>query len=151
VFPPKEDTSVNYPRVFLGGLLGGVVFNAVSWIVNGVVLSERFALLQRAKHLRLEPRLPMMPIYIVMLVLVSIGLVWLYAAARTRLGPGPLTAVAVAASCVLSDGPWRLSSTVSCVLCVRAERLSVKSALRLAASSARSIFTGSPKRRSRTT
>ena len=86
---------MNMNRVVLGGVVGGVVYTVVSLIVNIVGLADRYTFLQKSHLLREDPRIPFLPIYILVLFLVSIGLVWLYAAARTRLGPGPKTALCV--------------------------------------------------------
>lgn len=86
---------MNMGRVILGGILGGVVFNLTSMIINAGILSSRYQALESVEILRADPRLLFMPIWVALLFLISIGLVWLYAAARTRLGPGPRTALAV--------------------------------------------------------
>lgn len=86
---------MNYGRIALGGIVGGIVYTVVSMAVNVGALGSRYELLQQRGIFRVEPRLPFLPIYIVLLVVVSMGLVWLYAAARTRLGPGPGTAFSV--------------------------------------------------------
>ena len=95
---------MNMSRVVLGGVVGGVVYNIVSIIVNVVALADRYTLLQSNHILRTDPRIPFLPIWIVLLFLVSIGLVWLYAAARPRLGPGPKTAFCVGITAGLIAG-----------------------------------------------
>jgi len=86
---------MNYGRIVLGGIVGGIAYTIVSIVVNMAALGARYELLQGKNVFRAEPRLPFLPIYILLLLAVSIGLVWLYAAARTRLGPGPKTALTV--------------------------------------------------------
>ncbi len=86
---------MNYGRIVLGGIVGGVAYNAVSILVNVLVLGGRYHILQTQGVFRKEPRLPFLPIYVLLLLVLSIGLVWLYAAARPRLGPGPRTALTV--------------------------------------------------------
>lgn len=86
---------MQHGRIFVGGILGGIVFCVVSGIVNWLVLPGRYELLQEQGHIREAARLPYLPIYILFLLLASIGLVYLYAAARQRLGPGPRTALIV--------------------------------------------------------
>ena len=86
---------MNYGRIVLGGIAGGVAYNLVSIVVNVAALAGRYQLLQSQRVYRAEPRLPFMPIYILLLFVLSIGLVWLYAVARPRLGPGPATALKV--------------------------------------------------------
>ncbi len=86
---------MNYGRIVLGGIVGGIAFTIVSIVVNMTALGARYQLLQAKNVFRAEPRLPFLPIYILLLLAASIGLVALYAAARTRLGPGPKTALTV--------------------------------------------------------
>ena len=86
---------MNYARIFLGGIVGGIAYTLVSTLVNMLALGARYELLQTAKVYRADPRLPFLPIYILVLVVISTGLVWLYAAARTRLGAGPRTALTI--------------------------------------------------------
>src|SRR5213594_1209761 len=86
---------MNTARIVIGGVVGGIVYNIVSILVNVVALGERYKLLQSTGIYRQEPRLPFLPIWIVLTILVSIGLAWLYAVARPRLGPGPMTALLV--------------------------------------------------------
>jgi hypothetical protein len=88
---------MNVSRVVLGGLLGGVVFNAVSIAVNAGVLAGRYEVLGKKEALRVDPLFFFPAAYVPALFAVSIGLVWLYAAARPRLGPGPWTAIQVGA------------------------------------------------------
>ena len=86
---------MNYGRIVLGGIVGGVVYNVVGIVVNMIALGERYKILQDQRIFRVEPRLPFLPIYILIIFAISIGLVWLYAAVRPRLGPGPGTALTV--------------------------------------------------------
>lgn len=86
---------LNTKRILLGGIAGGVAFNAVSMAIGMAVLGDRYTLLQEQGVFRKEPRLPFLPLWLGVIFLVSIGLVWLYAAARQRLGPGPKTAILV--------------------------------------------------------
>ena len=86
---------MNYPRIFLGGILGGVVSTIVTLLINAGLLGTRYEQLQATGVFLKEPRLPFLFVWILVLFLVAIGLVWLYAAARTRMGPGPKTALAV--------------------------------------------------------
>ncbi len=85
--------SVN--RVILGGLVGGVVMNVLSAIIHIGLLERRYAVLQSQNVFRTDPRLPFLPLWMVLLFAIAIGLTWLYAAARGRLGPGPRTALSV--------------------------------------------------------
>jgi len=101
---------MNYGSVVRGGLLGGLVWNIVSIVVNVAFLGSRYAILQSQDVYRTDPRLPFLPIHIVQLFILSIALVWLYAAARQRLGPGPKTALMVGLAVgLIGAGPHGLA------------------------------------------
>ncbi len=86
---------INLKRVIVGGLVAGLVMNVISFVINGIVLAERYAAMGKAGHLLTEPRLLFMPLYLVFLFAEGIVLAFLYAAARPRFGPGPRTALLV--------------------------------------------------------
>jgi hypothetical protein len=85
---------INWGRVFLGGLLAGVVINVSEMILNTVVVKRDWEEAMRA--LGKDPAAAMagnaMAIWILWGFLAGIGLVWLYAAIRPRYGPGAKTA-----------------------------------------------------------
>lgn len=83
---------INLGRVFLGGLLAGLVLNVAHYVLYGVVLAPDFeaALLSLGK----EPISPSAILWFIILdFFYGIFLVYLYAAIRPRFGPGPMTAV----------------------------------------------------------
>ena len=82
-------------RLLISGIAGGVVMWIVDFIANGVVLAERYKMLQQAGHFLPAPRLPFFPLWILMELALGIGVAWIYAAVRPRLGPGPKTALTV--------------------------------------------------------
>lgn len=88
-------TKINMGRVILGGLLAGFVINVISFVNNSVIVSNKIMEAQRAGRFIEQPRFPFLPAWLVVMFLVGIGLVWLYAAVRPRLGPGPATAILV--------------------------------------------------------
>ena len=89
-------TSVNTGRVILGGLLAGLVLNVVSVLNNMVFLAQRMRQMADDRFILAQERLPpFVPLWIVLMFLVGIALVWLYAQARERMGPGPATAFQV--------------------------------------------------------
>ncbi len=84
--------SINMGRVFLGGLLAGVVINISEWILNGIVLKKDFE-----EEMRSLNRMEAMTggqtvVWVLFGFAVGIAAVWLYAAIRPRYGPGPGTA-----------------------------------------------------------
>jgi hypothetical protein len=86
---------MNRTRILVGGLVAGVVMNAIDVIANAVVLADRYAHFQETGFFLKEPRFPFLPLWILMLFGFGLGIAWLYAAVRPRLGPGPRTALLV--------------------------------------------------------
>jgi hypothetical protein len=87
-------SKINWTRVFLGGLVAGVIINLFEIVWSGVVLAERW----KAAMSALGRPLPSAAVWIFALEAVGMGIaaVWLYAALRPRFGPGPKTAVLAA-------------------------------------------------------
>lgn len=83
---------INVGRWILGGLLAGVIFNLFEF-VGQMMLHDRWAAAMEARNLPTEGG---MAIYMLMGFIAGLVVVWFYAAARTRFGPGPGTAVKVA-------------------------------------------------------
>ena len=88
-------STMNTGRVIQGGLLAGFVINVISMVNNTLIVGSKIMEGQQAGHFLQQPRFAFMPAWLIVMFLVGIGLVWLYAAARTRLGPGPGTALTV--------------------------------------------------------
>ncbi len=84
---------INWGRVFLGGIVAGLVINLSETLLNAVVVKDDWAEAMRA--LGKDPAAAMagnaMVIWILWGFLAGIGLVWLYAAIRPRYGGGPKT------------------------------------------------------------
>jgi len=85
--------NVNWGRVFLGGLVSWVVF-LVFWVAAVFLFLGRAAT-ESWKALGVQaPRGPeFIPFWLVFVYLLGVIALWLYAAIRTRYGPGPTTAV----------------------------------------------------------
>ena len=84
---------VNSKRILTGALIGGVVWNAWSMVLNGALLGRRYQLAIDAGLFQATPRLPFMPLWILTLFALAWGIASLYAAVRTTWGPGPMTAL----------------------------------------------------------
>jgi hypothetical protein len=86
---------INVGRVFVGGLLAGLITNVGEFIFNGVLFRE-----ERNQAMAAFNRPPVADGMIVWFVVfgfgVGITLVWLYAAIRPRFGAGVKTAVCAA-------------------------------------------------------
>ncbi len=89
---------LNWQRVILGGLLAGVIINAVEWLVNGVVFADDWA--AAMKDLNRSGVLSAGQIGALNLwgFLTGITMVWLYAAIRPMYGTGPKTAAIAGAA-----------------------------------------------------
>ena len=88
--------AINTQKVFVGGLVAGVVLNIVDYLGNGVILADRM----KAETEAFKPGLSEMmmsgsaiAMYVVSDLVIGLLLVWTYAAMRPRFGPGPRTAV----------------------------------------------------------
>jgi hypothetical protein len=88
-------SSINYGRVVIGGLVGGVVANVCDFVINMFLMADDMQ--QMAQRLGLDQALlnssTVMVTWIVIDFLYATLIVWTYAAIRPRFGPGPATAV----------------------------------------------------------
>ena len=87
--------SIRTGRVLLGGVVAGLVMMVLTFLDNSLLLMPRMTRLMDDHKLLPTPRLPFLPLWLLILLLLGIALVWLYAAVRPRLGPGPRTALLV--------------------------------------------------------
>jgi peptidoglycan biosynthesis protein MviN/MurJ (putative lipid II flippase) len=113
---------INTSKVILGGLVAGVVINISEYILNVPVFGAEVETIMAAHNIP-----PMgggvIATFILLGFVVGVALVWLYAAIRPRLGPGPKTAaIAGVAVWVLA---YLYSGVAFCVLGLMTERLLV--------------------------
>src|SRR5207245_11563291 len=87
---------INLARVFLGGLLAGLIINIFEYVLNGVVLASQWDAYMKALGRQMRPNA--IPFFIISAFVAGIGVVWLYAVARPRLGAGPKTAALTGAA-----------------------------------------------------
>lgn len=87
--------SINTKNVVIGGLVAGVVLNAIDFVTNVYILAAR----TKAEADAFKPGMSdqMMQAsaiasYIIMDFILGLALVWTYAAIRSRFGPGMRTA-----------------------------------------------------------
>ena len=89
-------SGINTGRVILGGLLAGLVINVGEFILNTFVIDEeRMTEIYSAMNLD-PPGGSAIAVFVVLGFVIGIATVWVYAAARPRLGPGPKSAAIVA-------------------------------------------------------
>jgi hypothetical protein len=89
--------AVNRGRVWLGGIVGGVVWVVWSFLVNQfVITSARYQAAQNAGLFLKEPRYPFfIGQWTIILIILGIIMAHLYAWVRQTLGPGPGTALKI--------------------------------------------------------
>lgn len=88
--------AVNKSRVWLGGIAGAVAWFIYSGILNFAYLAPRYMAGQASGLFLKEPRYPFfVGQWFVVLLLISIGIAWIYAGVRNTYGPGPKTALMV--------------------------------------------------------
>jgi hypothetical protein len=81
---------INLARVFLGGLLAGLIINIFEYVLHGVVFASQWDEFMKALGRQMRPGA--IPLFVISAFVAGIGVVWLYAVARPRLGAGPKTA-----------------------------------------------------------
>lgn len=84
---------INRKRVILGGLLAGLVMNISEAALHGGMLGSDDLALFQSLNLSETPHPAQLIALIVMTFVLGLAAVWLYAAMRPRLGPGPKTAL----------------------------------------------------------
>jgi hypothetical protein len=88
--------AVNTTRVWLGALLGWIVWVVWSTLINMVILAPRYAIAQKSGALLTQSRYPFfVPAWFVVLFVLALIGAWLYAGARATRGAGPATAFKV--------------------------------------------------------
>jgi hypothetical protein len=86
----------NSKRVWIGGLVGGVVWIIWAMIVNFVFLMPKYTAAQDAQLMLKDPRYPFfMIVWLAQFLIFGVLLASLYAAVRPRWGAGPGTALKV--------------------------------------------------------
>lgn len=84
---------INWARVFLGGLLAGVIINVFEFVANGVFLAPEWQTMMKALGRDTFPSPDGAIIFLLWGFLSGIGVIWLYAAIRPRFGQGVKTAI----------------------------------------------------------
>jgi hypothetical protein len=120
---------INLAGVFLGGLLAGLILNIFEYVLNGVVFASQWDAYMKVLGRQMRPGA--IPFFIVSTFVAGIGVVWLYAVARPRLGAGPKTAALTgiaywffayaipgANSIAANVAPGRLTLTISLIVLV---------------------------------
>jgi hypothetical protein len=114
-------TTINWQRVILGGLLAGLIINAVEFVLNGVILQKDWAEAMKAIGRPENLTIAQIAAFNATGFLIGIFAIWLYSAIRPRYGPGPQTA-ACAGAAVWTIG-YLLPSIAPMVLHILPRRL----------------------------
>ena len=83
---------INFTRVILGGLVAGVVLNIGEFILNDLILGAQMRDFFRRLNLP-DPGGSFIAVAVILTLVIGVVVVWIYAAMRPRLGPGPKTAI----------------------------------------------------------
>jgi len=106
---------INWGRVFLGGVLFGVV-GGILLFCDVNLLARDFLAAVQARGQFPESKVVQLGMCLVAMILLGIWTIWLYAAIRPRYGPGPKTAaivgLATALFGTLADVCWGLMGFV---------------------------------------
>jgi hypothetical protein len=104
-------TAINQGRVWLGALVGGIVWWLWSAVVNLGVLGTPYAEAQKNGQLLAQPRYTLFTLYwLVTLILLSAVIARLYGHLRQTMGPGPRTALMIGLAVGFAAGfPMSLS------------------------------------------
>jgi hypothetical protein len=86
---------INFGRVLLGGLVAGVILNIGEFILNDFIVKAQMEAIFRRSNIS-PPGTNFLVIAVVLTFLLGIVLVYAYALIRSRLRPGPKTAVITA-------------------------------------------------------
>ncbi|MBI2956962.1 MAG: hypothetical protein HYY26_06605 [Acidobacteria bacterium] len=87
---------INWRRVHLGTMAGGLVWSVWSLLVNSVFIGDLYQQAQQAGHLLAQPRYTVggfLGLWFLTLFILASILSWLYASVRATWGPGPGTAL----------------------------------------------------------
>ena len=84
---------INLQRAILGGLIAGVVLNIGEFLLNSVVLGPQMREFMARRNLPADPGTNFLVVAVLLTFVLGIVIVWIYAAMRPRLGPGPKTAI----------------------------------------------------------
>jgi|SRR5262245_44107781 len=84
--------NINFPRVILGGLIAGLVLNIGEVLFHDVVFPAQMKDFFERLHLP-EPGGTFIAVAVGLTFVMGVVIIWVYAAMRPRLGPGPKTAI----------------------------------------------------------
>ncbi len=84
---------INWPKVFLGGLVAGLIIDVVEGILEGIILGPEWRQAMQALGHPLRETGGNMMLHVLLGFAYGLTALWLYAAIRPRFGAGPKTAL----------------------------------------------------------
>jgi hypothetical protein len=84
---------INWGRVFLGGIVAGVVTNILGFVAWYLFLGTAWTTALRELGMPIQQTTASLVFWIIWYFVIAITAIWLYAAIRPRFSPGPKTAV----------------------------------------------------------
>lgn len=85
---------INWGRVLLGGIVAGIVMDAIEYVLHTYVIAAQENAAMKALGAQLMNGA--IPIFLALGIVTGVVTIWLYAAARPRYGAGAKTAVLIA-------------------------------------------------------
>jgi hypothetical protein len=82
---------INLGRVIHGGIVAGIIIDIFEFVLNGIILADRWRALMSALNLPMAGTNAIIAFNVLGLI-IGIAAVWTYAAIRPRFGEGPGTA-----------------------------------------------------------
>ena len=83
---------INLGRVILGGLVAGLIINIGEFVLNELILGERWIAVMESLN-RSPVGNDAIAVFVVGAFILAITMIWTYAAMRPRTGAGPTTAI----------------------------------------------------------
>ena len=106
-------TKFNFGRVLLGGFVAGLILNIGEFVLNGIILKPHIEADMKRMNL-IPPGGGFAVLAVTLTFVLGILAIWLYAIIRTRLAPGPKTALVTAL--ILWFGVYAYSGTFNMLL-----------------------------------
>jgi hypothetical protein len=88
-------SKMNIGRVIAGGLVAGLIINIAEGVTNGAILGQQWKNWAAKMATVTQPPTSAQAMILWTILAFAVGLIgiWMYAAIRTRFGPGPKTAM----------------------------------------------------------
>jgi hypothetical protein len=88
---------MNIGRLIAGGLVAGVIINIAEGVTNGAILGQQWKnwAAKMAPVTQQPTNAQAMTLWTILAFALGFIAIWMYAAVRTRFGPGPKTAIIV--------------------------------------------------------